>query len=383
MECKNFNEIKLEKAKRKMNKGPNKFSFWKLSKFKPIGRKVNFFLGLFKLNKEGPDFNVFTNRKLIPIRVIVNQTSNLRRLDETTPEELKVDCVITNTTITAGLNCTSDDINKGEPINMTLNTDDLNNNDDLTISGIPDDEPPANKEQDTELEKIDNLPVVEINSIDDSKCEEDGSYTIKGKVVDENKTTLQDSYNNVEIPFSTPDSSGVCNIRVNKEDVEMNCQNKEEFEASTIMFDTMIVKDSNEKELFKIKDYINQDKLSCIVSVKSDPEPEDKNSTEYTEPTPSQGTAPNSAPKTDTINNNSTTTEEGINYFPISKKNSRGLSGGAIAAIVICSVIALAVVGALIALGISKSRSPVAPVQPVTSNIVSSTLNNLSYEPKP
>ena len=163
----------------------------------------------------------------------------------------------------------------------------------------------------------------------------------------------------------------------------MNCQNKEEFEASTIMFDTMIVKDSNEKELFKIKDYINQDKLSCIVSVKSDPEPENKNSTEYTEPTPSQGTAPNSAPKTDTINNNSTTTEEGINYFPISKKNSRGLSGGAIAAIVICSVIALAVVGALIALGISKSRSPVAPVQPVTSNIVSSTLNNLSYEPKP
>ncbi len=384
LECKNFNEIKLEKAKRKMNKGPNKFSFWKLSKFKPIGKKVNFFLGLFKLNKEGPDFNVFTNRKLIPIRVIVNQTSNLRRLDGTTSEELKVDCVITEkTTTTAGLNCTSDDVNKGEPINMTLNTDDLNkNDDDSPISGIPDDEPPANKDQNTGLDKIDNLPVVEIKSIDDSKCEEDGSYTIKGKVTD---GTLQDYYKNVEIPFSTPDSGGVCNITVsnNKEDVEMNCQNKEEFEASTIMLDTMIVKDSSEKELFKIKDYINQDKLSCIVSVKSDPEPEDKNSTEYTEPTPSQGTAPNSAPKTDTINNNSTTTEDEINYFPTQKKNARGLSGGAIAAIVICSVIALAVVGALIALGISKSRSPVAPVQPVTSNIVSSTLNNLSYEPKP
>ena len=388
LECKNFNEIKLEKAKIKMNKGDNKFSFWKLSKFKPIGKKVIFFLGLFKLNTTGPDFDILTSKKLIPIRIIVNQTSNLRRLDETVPEELKVDCVLTNkTTKTAGYNCTSDDINNGKPINMTLNTDDLNNDDDLTISGIPDDVPPANKDQNTELPKIDNLPVFEITNINGSQCEEDGSYKINGKVTDGNRTYLKDSYKNVEIPFSTPDSSGVCNITVkNKSDVEMNCQNKEEFEASTIMLDTMIVKDSNEAELFKIKEYLNQDKFSCIVSVKSDPKPNttDTNATETitTDIITTNTDAPtNSVPKTDNIN--STTYEEGINYFPTQKKNARGLSGGAIAAIVICSVVALAIVGALIALGCSKSSSPVAPVQPVNSNITSSTLNNLSYEPRP
>ena len=100
----------------------------------------------------------------------------------------------------------------------------------------------------------------------------------------------------------------------------------------------------------------------------------DANATDTDAPT-------NSVPKTDNIN--STTYEEGINYFPTQKKNARGLSGGAIAAIVICSVVALAIVGALIALGCSKSSSPVAPVQPVNSNITSSTLNNLSYEPRP
>ena len=46
---------------------------------------------------------------------------------------------------------------------------------------------------------------MEIESVNDNDCENDGKYIIKGKI---QKGDLN-NYNNVEIPFGSPESSGV------------------------------------------------------------------------------------------------------------------------------------------------------------------------------
>ncbi len=98
-----------------MNKQYNKFSFWKLSQFKPEERKIIFLFGLFKLKEEGPKFNVISSTKVVPIRVIVKPGRNLRRLDDNSEtKELKVDCVLSDTSISkkALYNCSNNESNE-------------------------------------------------------------------------------------------------------------------------------------------------------------------------------------------------------------------------------------------------------------------------------
>ena len=382
LECRDYNEIKLERAKRKQE-NKEKLSFFKLSKFQPIEKRIKFFLGLFRIYNK-PEFSNF-NFEILPIRVEVRKLlNNLRRLDDSETEKLNINCKLTGESKNAaGFDCTSDESVDGTPLNLTLDDDDIKPNGQV-ISGITDDVQPLNEENGIDysdpdnLKNIDELPVFSITSMDGSSCEEDGSYVIKGTC----EQCSKGKFNNIEIPFSYPDSSGLCNITVEDNNTfNMVCQNKEEFEASTIMFDTMIVKDSNNKEIFKLIEYTNKDKFACIISTNSsEPKPNNEtNKTENSETDRPSSTNDTDAPETSTIKD-----DDGPYNHPTQKKSEGGLSGGAIAAIVICCVIALAIVGALIALGLSKKGSPTPPLQAIPNiNNNSSTLNSISYEQKP
>jgi hypothetical protein len=342
--CENYNTIKLHTVKERKKAN---FSFLQLSKFEAVGRKPQFFLALTRRNKV--EFRTMHISIRVKVRALLN---NLRQLQESSDViDMTSTCTVELTSEggnAAGLKCLGDKDASGTPILAKLNTDEISD-----ISGLPDDADPSelpNKidySNPTNLNLIDGLPTVDIESVNGDKCEDDGSYTIKGKVSSGELT----DHSNVEIPFGFPDASGLCDVKVKDKDVTMNCKSKDKFEASSIIFESTVIQDSENKEIFQINEFTNPTKFACIVSVDS----EDTGAKNSTEP----------------IDDDSTT----YNY-PTKKKSDRGLTGGAIAAIVICSVVVLAIVGILIALGLRK-RSPPQP-QPLAPVNNSSTLNNLA-----
>ena len=315
--CENYNIKKYERAKGKQKLN---LSFLQLSKFKPQGRRANFFMALVKNHKQK-----FENVNLKAI-VKVLKSTNLRILQEDILVNLPITCEINNASDTAGgFNCLSTEA-EGTPINLQIKTDDAD------ISGIPDDAEPSELNKDysklENVESIDKLPNVTITSIDGSNCENNGEYIIKGNF---DNGILEDA-SNVEIPFGYPDSSGLCDIKVNNKDVTMKCQNKEKFDYSNVLFEPIVVHDSEGKDIFKLNSYTNIESLSCAISINS-------------VPTIKNGSNSNSTDNYDYYN------------LPMRKRSSKGLSGGTIAAIIIALVVALAILGALVWLFNSDSCS--------------------------
>jgi len=235
---------------------------------------------------------------------------------------------------------------------MELNTDDID------ITGVPDDADPSqltNKldySNPDNLKLVDNLPIVNVTSVDGSNCEQEGSYTIKGTIERGNLS----NYSNVEIPFGFPDSGGLCDITVDNKEVIMKCQNKEKFDSSSIIFEPTVVQDSEGNHIFKLNNYYsNQKRFSCIISVNSV-----------------------------ILNKEGEPTDNNIYNSQYFKKGTSGLSGGKIAAIVICCVFVIAVVVAIIIYIRSKSanKSEIEEDVKGQSNI-SSSFNKLNFEPKP
>ena len=309
IECLNYNDVKLMKVKERRKNAH--FSFLQLSNFKPEGRKISFFMALMKIKKEAS----FDTPITIPIIVeIKSSRNNLRHLEET--KEVNATCKKNeNGEIgdASGLDCSNDDVG-GTATNMTINTDELGD-----ISGVPNDATPienpsvdySSKEQ---LEKVKDLATVTIESIDGSTCEDDGDFKINGKV----EGTLTDQ-SEVEIPFGYPDSSSLCDVKVSGQTVNMNCHNKDKFEASSIVFENSVIENK-----FKLNEYTNKDKFACTTSV-------------YSEKKSSDG---------ETINNFS---------HELSKKKHNKLSAGGIVAIVLAIVAVLAIIGAIV--GYMKSKS--------------------------
>ena len=332
--CENYNKIKLELANKRYKAD---YSFLQLSKFQPVGKKAGFFMGLAKKNKAPIGPKHFEANVRYRLRL-----NNLRQLQQASSGsvELPVTCnAISEFDTAVGLNCLTTQDANGVPEGMQLNTDNIEN-----ISGIPDDADPSklnyavDYSDPEKLKLIEGLPEVEIESVDGSNCEEDGSYTIKGNV----KKGDLSNYNNVEIPFGSPDSSGLCNISVKDKNVNMNCQNKEKFDISSIVFTPSVIQDSNNKEIFKLDGYYNQKRFACAMSVYSET-PEKENSTDI------------------------------YNHFPPRKKSS-GLSGGAIVAIVICSMVALTIIAVMACFLIKRKSNQINSISPN-----SSTVNKMPY----
>ena len=128
----------------------------------------------------------------------------------------------------------------------------------------------------------------------------------------------------------------------------MECKNKEKFDISPILFEQTVIQDSKGMEIFILRNYTNQKSFRCIINVNSE-SPIKVNNERYN--------------------------------APIKKTNSNGLSKGAIAAIIICSIIGLAIVAAIIALGKNGTFSSMPPIEQTFGN--NSSINNFTTEPKP
>ena len=363
-EMENYNVFKYNRAKAKQKV---EFSFFNLGNFKPQGPRFGFFMGLMK-KPMAPPFPPMAFTIIVKIQITIS--TNLRGLaqNKTQDQELTVNCTLDNksTKTTGGLNCNSNKDADGTPVGMEIDPDD----DDLGVAGLPQNMDPS---QQVNLNYNDEeLPEVNITEIQSDACSDKGTFTIIGKNVgdaDFDKTSTK--YEGVEIPFGSPDSSGLCDISISGKDVTMDCNNKQKFDITQVLFEQTIVKDKEGKAIFILNSYSNRQSFGCAISPKSVPPKPDST-------TP--GGRSNANPSSSSPSSSSKINNGEINRA-IRKTGSSGLSGGAIAGIIIASIVVIAVALGLIILAKNGTFSAKPAVDPNFGN--NSTLNKFNVEPSP
>jgi hypothetical protein len=269
----------------------------------------------------------------IPIRIIIEQ-GRLRNLQEENDKEIPCEQSLLKG-LAGGYNCGGDNINLKD---LELNTDDIDD-----ISGVPANAQSSKQNNTIDYSKSDNLkaladlPSIEIEKINGEECKNNGSYTIEGTIT---QGELKDM-SNVEIPMSSTDSSALCQIKVNNKKVTMDCQNKEKFSISPIIFESTVIKKDG-KDIFLLSNYSTPEQFSCIISTTSE---------EARAPTSTLTSTPTSIPtpvSSATPGEDEGKRGEHSRYY--SNISSKGLRGGAIAGIIIACSAAVAIVSALIVL---------------------------------
>ena len=317
--CQDYNEIKKARAIKIRRNA--KYTFLQLGR--PSGFSGLFFLALTKKNFAEP-FTTLT----IQVTITIEQSRRRRRnlntleLDEPTSVECKPE---TSTDKSVALNCKSD--KNLVPVSSELEGDDIGGApDEITVDKNPN---PDYSKLDN-LKNFDNLASVNITDLDSSNCAKTGEYTIKGVYEGE----LADN-ENIMIPFDTPDSSGLCSMKVDSsnKNLKLTCQNTDYFDVSEVMLSNKMVYVNESTPLFKItNDYTAPKQFSCAISDKSLIVP-----TQAPIPIPTQAPIPTPAPS------DSSRTR-------YKKDSNSGLGGGAIAGIVIACVVVVGIVAALVIL---------------------------------
>ena len=352
--CENYNTKKYERSKRKQKLS---CSFLQLSDFRVQGSSLSFFLGVIRTNNET------INSLKFNVTPKIGKGNNLRELDfhqKRDKRELQnqdayakyifIECYGHPEKYIDIFKCSDLGFQKSfSEINGTILGMEIDP-DNLEIAGLPDNIDPhvlkniIDYSNENNLKKANDLPIVSIDNIESSSCEINGEYNIQGTV---EKGTLEDA-SAVEIPFGFPDSSGLCDIKVNGKEVIMKCKNKEKFNISPILFEQTVIKDSKGIEIFILRNYTNQNSFRCKINVNSE-RPINVNNERYNQ--------------------------------PIRKTGSNGLSRGGIAAIIICSIIALAIAAVIIVFAKNGTFSSRPPVEPTLGN--NSSIYNFTSEPKP
>ena len=321
--CESYDEVKKRHA---INRRGAPFSFLQM------GRPANFGWLFFMAITQTPGASSFDSSINIEVTITIEaerRRRNLQRILADTVADKGIDCTTdteTQTDKTAVVKCGE---GEGKAKRTDFNSD--------KIAGAPDNAkvPESELPKKEDLTKIDNLPSITITNIASNKCSTTGKYIIEG--------TSDETFENPEkftIPFSSPDSSGLCTAKVNDKKVTINCDNTEEFQAPDfISIAPQLIKYDNGTGIFKIAEGFTAAGFSCAISDDSlkNPFPSNYSIT----PSNPDSSRSSSVPGSD-INVGRT------NY----SKKSSGLSGGAIAGIIIsCIVVIAAVIVAVIALG--------------------------------
>jgi hypothetical protein len=284
-------------------------------------------------------------------------------LDESTQSSIPVLCNLNQTLQTnssAGYDCSNNGTISGTPSKMEIETEDIED-----ISGIPE-----NKNQEelkgsidysnlVNLQKIDELPVVNITNINGGTCAENGQYIIIAKIVEQKTNTLKNKYQNVEMRLSIPESSSLCKVNV-KNIITMTCENKDKFDESQILIEKSVIKDQEGNDIFIVNSFTNLEIFGCDISYNSTITPVEEEGIDTVIPTESY-----------VVSNNTR----------YNKKKNSGLSGGAIAGIVIACVVAVAAVTAIIILAKNGIFSRIPQNNLVTSEVSNENLKTKNQQP--
>ena len=347
IKCENYNDIKLQLAKRRKENA--KFSFIQIGR--PTGFNFWFFLAL---TKKLPTVEFTSMTIEVTLTIEKNRRRNLDTVE--LDDDTTIKCTPNKdqgTENSCPLNCEGKGSN---PVAVEFEDD--------KISGAPDKvtidtNPNPDYSKKTALEEFDKLPSLTVTNIASNNCSNTGKYIIEGTF-----TGTLNSANDMTIPFDSPDSSGLCDLEVESNNFKLNCENKEEFDVSEIMLSPKVVYDKSGNEaLFKISnDFTAPKPFACAIGNLTTSEPDSAISSLI-------------IISTDIINGTEPASE-GQKRF--TKNSKSGLSGGAIAGIVVACVVAIAIVGAVFA--ISKSSAAVAGATNAASVDNTTSINKFNLE---
>ena len=314
----NYNDLQKEDEKYSLP-----YTFIKTNNFIPYNKGFFFRLFLYALNTKR-----FEETPTIPITFHYKKKSNnLRNLEESEEEEEQIECLLNYTEERVGIyNCTDGKLNIND---LDLEEEPYLDSNDFSGSNPDNSNPIGNNDTNSSIPTI-----YEFNpeNIDSNGCENKGEFSITGKL-DEN--SIFEKIKNIEVYYSNPpDSKGICNITSLS---KIECHNQDDFEEEFLRINNQPL-GSVSSETIILKQINSTETLSCAISSKS-------LDLEIAEP----------------IVGNTTNTTDGINNYYIKKDPSRGLTGGAIAAIVIISaltVIGVGVLAVLIKNGVIGSPKP-------------------------
>ena len=333
--CEKYETIKKQIIQNRQNTG---IYYGLMGNLVMVNQMIQFFMALTRKSRDYTFKNIYN----FTTDITLSTRRNLRRLDETTVSDVEVSCKLNQSLtldLTGGYNCNSGSVGtQGTPVSIELDTDNVDG-----ISGIE----KANMQtlsnidysNKTHLEKINSLPEVTITSINGDSCYENGQYIITGTI--SNTSNLETEYSNVEIPFSTPESTGLCEIEINKDSkvINMTCENTDKFDISQIIIDRSLIKDSEGNYIFIINSYSTAEQFSCDISLNSV-------KLNITNIETSNSTNPLDSSSSPTY---PVVQTDRPNYIK-SRKSGGSLPGGAITGIALACAVAVAAIAIIIAL---------------------------------
>ena len=326
--CENFNTIKKQKAILRYKEAH--YSFLQLSR--PVTKTHRFFFMALRRRVTTRAFARFS----IKIKVHVRRSSLRMLQDDLTLDldDVEVECNVDQKS--------GDSASYGCSPSITINADpnevEIDDEESLIV-GAPDEievqtNPTIDLTELSNLDTIEKLPSVNITNITSLNCTYTGQFSIIGDLVDSsNQLSSFNKSKSFVVPFATPDSKGVCKINsLTDSNIELICENTEDFSPTQVLISSQVINDANGNPIFKIvNDKTAADLFGCATS---------ENSTLPTADEEAENTGESS---TDSTTSSDTTSTQGSGLYH-RNTSSGGLSGGAIAGIVIaCAAVLIAV----------------------------------------